>query len=254
MVERTENAPGTPSWADIGTDVAAAKAFYGALFGWDPQDAGPPEETGGYGFFVKGGKLVAGYGPQQNPGPPFWSTYIAVADADATTKEVEAAGGTVVMPPMDVMTAGRMAIFQDPQGAFISVWQAGDHKGAQVVNEPGAVSWNELQARDATVAKAFYAAVFGWSHETHEGDMPYTEFKVEGQSIAGLMPVPSAVPSEVPSHWLVYFGVDDVDAAVGRASDLGAAVLAPAMDFPGGRFAVVADPQGAPFGLLRMSQ
>jgi predicted enzyme related to lactoylglutathione lyase len=148
MPEKTEYAPGTPSWVDIGTDVEPAKAFYSSLFKWDCQDAGPPEETGGYGFFLRNGKMVAGYGPQQNPGPPFWSTYVSVSDADATAKEAEAAGGTVVMAPMDVMDAGRMAVFQDPQGAFISAWQPSGHKGAQLVNEPGTLCWNELNSRD----------------------------------------------------------------------------------------------------------
>src|SRR6188768_3987216 len=132
MPERTSYEPGTPSWVDIGTDVEGAKAFYGALFGWDTQDAGPPEETGGYGFFMQNGWMVAGYGPQQNPGPPFWSCYVSVDDADAAAKKIEAAGGTTVMAPMDVMKAGRMGVFQDPAGALFSLWQPGQHFGAEV--------------------------------------------------------------------------------------------------------------------------
>ena len=147
MPERTSYAPGTPCWIDIGTDLDGAKPFYTALFGWTTMDAGPVEETGGYGFFMKGDKMVAGYGPQMNPGPPVWATYIAVADADATSKLIEAAGGSIVMPAMDVMGAGRMAVFQDSAGGFCSIWQPGEHKGAQVANEPGAFSWNELNSR-----------------------------------------------------------------------------------------------------------
>ena len=252
MPERSDYAPGIPSWVDIGTDVEGAKAFYGSLFGWSPQEAGPPEQTGGYGFFTKNGKLIAGYGPQQNPGPPFWSTYVSVADADETAKKVEAAGGTVVMAAMDVMTAGRMAIFSDPGGAFISVWQAGEHKGAQLVNEPGAFCWSELDTRDAESSKAFYRTVFGWEAETHEGPMSYTEFNVGGQSIAGMMAMPPEMPAEVPPHWLVYFMADDVDAAVAKAQELGATLRVGPMDIPGGgRFAVLTDPQGAAFGLFR---
>jgi predicted enzyme related to lactoylglutathione lyase len=255
MPERTEYAPGTPSWIDIGTDVEPAKQFYGSLFGWTAQDAGPPEETGGYGFFLKNGKMVAGYGPQQNPGPPFWTTYVSVADADEVAKKVEPAGGTVMMPPMDVMGAGRMAVFQDPQGAFISVWQPGDHKGAQLVNEPGSFSWNELNTRDAEGAKAFYTAVFGWDAVTHSGGpMPYTEFKVGDQSVAGMMPMPPMVPAEVPSHWLVYFAVDDADAAVAKAQELGGSVRMGPMDVPVGRFAILADPQGATFAAIRLAE
>jgi len=252
MVERTEFAAGTPAWVDIGTDVAGAKAFYGGLFGWSAQQAGPPDETGGYGFFLKAGKMVAGYGPKQDSGPPFWSTYVAVADADATAKKVEAAGGTVVVAPMDVMTAGRMAVFHDSQGAVISVWQPGDHTGAQLVDEPGTMCWSELRARDVDAANAFYAAVFDWEPETHEGPMPYTEYRLGGQTVAGMMGIPPTTPPGAPSQWLVYFGVDDPDAALPTTEKLGGSVRMPAMDFPGGRFAVLADPQGATFGVLRL--
>jgi uncharacterized protein len=253
MPERTEYAPGVPCWIDIGTDVEGAKSFYGSLFKWDCQDAGPPEQTGGYGFFMRNGKMIAGYGPQQNPGPPFWSTYVAVTDADATAKEVEAAGGTVLMAPMDVMDAGRMAIFIDPQGGVISAWQAGNHKGAQLVNEPGALCWNELQTRDVDGSKRFYGAVFGWGAETHAGPMPYTEWKQDGRSIGGMAPMDAmGVPKEVPPHWLAYFGAADCDATSEKAAQLGGKVIVPPMDIQDGlRFSVVADPQGAVFGVLR---
>ena len=140
-VDRHE--PGTASWVDIGTEIEPAKQFYGSLFGWGTQDAGPPEQTGGYGFFMKSGNLVAGYGPQMNPGPPAWAVYFAVTDADAVARKVEAAGGTVVVAAMDVMTAGRMGVFQDPGGAFFSVWQPGDHPGAGLLGEASALSWVE---------------------------------------------------------------------------------------------------------------
>lgn len=252
MPEVSEHQPMTPSWIDIGTDVEGSKAFYTALFGWDAEDAGPPEQTGGYGFFTKAGKMVAGYGPQQNPGPPFWATYVAVTDADAVAKAADAAGGTAVVPPMDVMDAGRMAVFQDTTGAFISVWQAGGHRGAQVVQEPGSFSWCELHTRDLPGASAFYASVFGWtSLEQEGGPMPYTEFQLDGTSVAGMMPMPDAVPADVPAYWLVYFGSVDVDADVVKAQALGATTMVPGMDYPNGRFAVLADPQGAVFALMQ---
>jgi predicted enzyme related to lactoylglutathione lyase len=253
MPERTEYAPGTPSWIDIGTDVEAAKRFYVGLFGWDTQDAGPLEETGGYGFFLKNGKMVAGYGPQQSPGPPFWSSYVSVSDADETAGKVKDNGGQVLMDPMDVMAAGRMAVFQDPTGAFLSVWQPGEHKGAQLVNEPGTLSWNELNTRDVETAKSFYSAVFGWNCETMEmGPITYTEIKLNGSPVAGMTGMHN-VPDEVPLHWLVYFAVDDTDATVAKAQELGGSVLVPAMDIPPGRFAVVADDKGAHFAVIKMA-
>jgi uncharacterized protein len=251
MGERNGYVPGTPSWVDIGTDIEGAKTFYGGLFGWTTMDAGPPEETGGYGFFLADGKFVAGYGPQQNPGPPAWTTYVDVTDADAVVGKVQAAGGTVVVPPMDVMTAGRMAVFQDHQGAFISVWQAGEHRGAQLVNEPGAWCWSELNTRDVEGSKSFYSAVFGWDPTTHgEGPGAYTEFQVAGNSVAGMMAMPPMVPAQVPAHWLVYFAVADTDAAVARIGELGGALTAGPMDVEPGRLAVVTDPQGGFFGVI----
>jgi predicted enzyme related to lactoylglutathione lyase len=248
-----QHQPGTASWVDIGTDVEAAKKFYGPLLGWESKEAGPPEETGGYGFFTNGGQMVAGYGPQQNPGPPFWSVYFAVTDADEATKKIEAAGGTVIMAPMDVMGAGRMAVFQDPAGAFFSIWQPGEHKGAELVRETGSMAWVELNTRDVEAAKRFYPKVFGWTVQTHEGDMPYHEFQQGSDSVGGMMNMAPMVPAEVPPHWLVYFGVGSVDESAKRAGELGATIVAGPMDYPGGRFAVVIDPKGAAFGLMQQS-
>jgi uncharacterized protein len=252
MPETSGFKAGTPSWVDLGADTQKASEFYGALFGWEVLSAGPPEETGGYGFFTKDGKMVGGIGPQQNPGPPFWSIYMATDDAAASVDKIQAAGGQVVVEPMDVMGAGKMAVFQDPSGAFFSVWQAGDHKGAQVVGETGAMCWVELATRDVEGAKTFYPAVFGWDPETHEGEMPYTEFHLSAgeNAIAGMMPMPDMVPPEVPSYWSVYFGVDDVDQSTDKAVSLGATVLAGPADIPGGgRFTVLSDPLGAVVGL-----
>ena len=255
MPDVTTHVPMTPGWIDIGTDVEAAKAFYTSLFGWEAMEAGPPEESGGYGFFTKGGRFVGGFGPQQNPGPPTWTTYVIVPSADDVAGKVEAAGGSVVMPPMAVMDQGTMAVFTDPSGAFFSVWQSGAHTGAQVVREPGAFTWCELNTRDVAGAKAFYASVFGWEAVTsgEDGPMPYTEFKIGGESVAGMMEMSEQVPAEVPPHWLVYIEVADTDAAVASATSLGGSVVVPATDFPGGRFAVIVDPQGATLGVMTPS-
>jgi predicted enzyme related to lactoylglutathione lyase len=257
MPEPSAYAPGTPSWVDIGTDVEGAKSFYGSLFGWTGEDAGPPEETGGYGFFMKGDKMVAGYGPQQNPGPPVWATYIAVADADATAKKIEAAGGTIVMPAMDVMGAGRMAVFQDAAGGFCSIWQPGEHNGAQLANEPGAFSWNELNSRDVDASIAFYESVFGWTHETHTMEGPigsYTEWTLDGNTIGGMLPMPPMVPAEVPQFWLVYFAVADLDASLAKAQELGGMKMTDPMQVDAGRFALIMDPQGAALAIIQLAQ
>lgn len=254
MPEKTSYEPGTPCWVDIGTDLEPAKAFYTALFGWSTADAGPVELTGGYGFFTTAaGKNLAGYGPQQNPGPPFWASYISVTDADETAAKVEAAGGTVVMAPMDVMDAGRMAVFQDTEGAFFSAWRPGNHIGSQVVTEPNAYTWNELNTRDPEAAKAFYAAVFGWGERTSTGDaMTYTEWQLGGESIGGMMEMPPMVPAEVPPYWLVYFAVEDTDAAVAKALELGGQAMVAGMDTPAGRIGVLSDPQGAVFAVITL--
>ena len=244
---------GVPSWVDLGTpDPAAAGEFYSALFGWDVQP-GPPE-TGGYAMCHLRGRMVAGLGPQQNPGPPVWSTYINVDDADATAAAVTANGGTTLVPPMEVMDSGRMAVFADPAGAAFGVWQPGTHRGAGIRDEPGAMCWNELITTDVPGAVAFYRAVFGWGASPQGESSPaaYTEWQLGGRSIGGLMAKPADMPAEVPPYWMVYFAVADVDASTTRVSELGGAVVVPGQDIESGRmrFAVVTDPAGAPFSVL----
>jgi predicted enzyme related to lactoylglutathione lyase len=210
-------------------------------------------ETGGYRVAMVGDRAVAGIGQAQNPGPPFWATYVAVASADDAAEKVAAAGGQVLLPPMDVLDVGRMAVFVDPVGAVFSVWQAGTHPGAQLVNEPGTWSWCELLTTDVAASKAFYGAVFGWTSNTvAAGDGEYTEWQIDGRSIAGMMQKPPTLPAEVPPHWAVYFAVTDTDAAVARVAELGGSVLMPPLDIEPGRFAVVADPYGAPFNVIAL--
>ena len=238
-----EYEPGVPMWVDLSTtDVKSAVSFYSGLFGWQPQDLGP--EAGGYNMMLLNGKMAAGLGPTQGPEqPPAWSTYVCTTDAAATAEKVKQAGGTVVAEPFDVMGQGHMAVFQDPGGAYICVWQPGQHKGAEVVNEPNSFSWNELATRDMDGAKRFYAAVFGWGNETH-GE--YTEWKVNGRSVAGGMPMGDHYPPQVPPHWLVYFTVEECDAAAARAQQLGGKLMVPPMDIEPGRFAVIDDPHREP--------
>lgn len=244
-------APGVPSWVDIGVpDLEAAADFYRALFGWECPEGDP--EFGGYRVCTLNGRTVAGIGPATNPGPPYWSSYVNVAGTDDTVARAEAAGATVVVAPIDVGPAGRMAFFADPVGAVIGVWQAGEHPGAGVVNEPGAFCWSELLTTDVGRSIEFYGAVFGWTAETHEGEMPYSEFSVAGRTIAGMMPIPPMAPPDMAPNWGVYFAVGDTDDAVARVEALGGSVLVAATDIEPGRFAVVADPAGAVFNVIAL--
>jgi predicted enzyme related to lactoylglutathione lyase len=252
LAEFTEYTPGTPCWIDLQTsDVDKGAEFYRTLFGWDRQDLGP--EAGGYGFFLKDGKMVAGVGPKMDPQTPTaWSMYVCVSDAEATASTVKANGGTVILEPMDVMTAGRMAFFIDPTGAVLGVWQPRDHTGAQLANEVGSWGWSECQTRDVDKASSFYASVFGWKATPFTDMGNYVVFENEGRGIGGCMAMPDEVPKEVPAYWLNYFGVDDTDAAVDTAKAAGGGVFVPPMDIPSvGRFAVVSDPQGAVFAVIK---
>jgi hypothetical protein len=178
-----------------------------------------------------------------------------VDDADQTVAKVAANGGTVFMPPMDVMEAGRMSLFADPVGAVIGLWQPKEHTGAQLVNEPGALCWNELITTDLDGAKTFYKAVFGWDAEDQGppgGPPAYTEWKIAGRSVGGMMRKSAEMPAEMPPNWGVYFAVSDTDATVARAQELGGSVLMGPTDIEPGRFAVLADNVGAVFNVLRL--
>jgi predicted enzyme related to lactoylglutathione lyase len=250
MPVMTKYEPGTPSWVDIGVpDIDKAVGFYSGLFGWTFEPAGPVEETGGYGMFTVGDKRVAGIGPQMDQSqPPYWTTYVSVSDADGTLARVVADGGQVLMPSMDVMEAGRMAIFTDPVGASLSVWEAKDHIGAELVNEPGAFCWNELVCSDTHAASNFYERVFNWQPTTMDmGGFEYTLFMLGGNRVAGMM------RREGPARWNVTFSVADSDATAAKVTELGGSVLQPPNDLPVGRFAVVADLDGADFGVITLA-
>ena len=252
-VERYEH--GVPSWVDLGTpDIPKAIEFYSGLFGWQIEP-GPPE-AGGYSIAMMRGRPVAGLGPQMNPGPPYWTTYVTVNSTDDTVAKATAAGGKVLMEPMDVMDAGRMAVIADPIGAAISVWQPNQMAGAGIVNEPNSYSWSELVTTDIAASKQFYGAVFGWGSETHGegGPMAYTEWKVGGRAVGGMMQKPPMMPAEVPPHWGVYFSVDGTEAAMDKVKELGGQVIMGPMDVEPGKIAVVSDPQGAVFNIITLSE
>jgi uncharacterized protein len=248
MPEMTSYDHGAPSWVDIGTpDPRGALAFYSALFGWSGEDMG--EEAGHYTIVSKDGRQVAAISPAQDPGPPRWTTYVNVDDVDTVAKAAQAAGGTVIVEPMTVMNAGRMAIFADTTGAVIAAWQPAEHLGAQLVNEPGSYTWGELATSDLAKSKAFYTDAFGWGWG---GADEYAEAQVAGRTVAGVMPRQAEMPAEVPDHWLVYFGAVDVDSDTQKAVSLGATVAVEPMDIPGiGRFSVLVDPQWATFALFK---
>jgi len=247
-----------PAWVDLSSkDAEGSRNFYAKLFGWKVDLTADPE-AGGYALARLGGKDVAGIGPAQDPNAPTaWNIYIGTRDAGATAKKVEAAGGKVVAPPFDVLKSGKMAVFQDPSGAFISVWQPNEMFGAEVMGKANSYGWAELNSRGFDKTKDFYAKVFGWTFKVSpmgEGQGDYTEFQHEGESVAGGMEMNPMIPAEVPSYWQVYFTVDDVDKAHKKALDLGAKEMLPPQEFPGGRFSILSDPQGASIGLLTMRQ
>jgi hypothetical protein len=255
-----EYAPGTPSWVELSVkDTDAAAAFYGELMGWSATEPGPVEETGGYRMFQQGDDRVAGLmGHMQEGQPTAWATYIAVADADETAAKVSGNGGSVMLEPMDVMDIGRMAFFADPTGAAFGVWQPRSFAGADLVNEPNSLCWNEVLTRDAEANKAFYPAVFGWTagRPGFEGaPESYTVWEVGGQAVGGMMQMSDPYfPAEVPPHWSVCFAVADCDATATKARDLGATITYEPMDMPIGRFAGIVDPQGASFSVMQMQR
>jgi predicted enzyme related to lactoylglutathione lyase len=250
MSKRTSYPAGTPCWVDLGSpDPKAAADFYGEVFGWKAE-FDPRPDAGGYGMLTKGGKIVAGLGPQQNPDvPPYWTVYVSVDDADKTTAAITAAGGTAIAGPMDVFDAGRLAVFQDPLGTFISIWQPDQHIGAQLVNETGAFAWNELATTDVAASRDFYTSVFGWGIEAQASNDSSAIFTVGGDVICGAH---AAGDGEFPA-WCVWFSVDDCDASAAQVDKLGGSVLMPPNDMEFGRGAVVADPQGAVFGIGTMA-
>ncbi len=253
----TNYVPGAPVWIDIAVpDVEAAAAFYGGIFGWEFQSAGP--ESGGYGMFTIAGKTVAAVGPLTEQGAsPSWTLYFHTADADATARAVEQAGGTVRFAPFDVFKEGRMGGFTDPTGAQFAVWQPGDTKGLDVVTDPNTMCWTELYTTDPGAAKAFYQSVFGWTTE----DVPmegftYTVIRpaagAEGSDQGGIMGLSEeALSAGIKPRWQPYFEVSDCDAVVAKAAERGATVTMQPEDVPGvGRMAQLTDPFGAPFALI----
>lgn len=257
MATMTNYNNGHLCWVDLmAKDAAAAKAFYGGLFGWKAEDqdtqGGPP-----YSIFTLDGQQVAGLGEmnsemQASGMPPVWNSYLNVTDLDASTQQAAELGATVVMPPMSVMEAGRMSIIQDPSGAFISLWQKVNHGGAQLANVPNTWVWNELYTDNPEAAMKFYGDLFGWSFEK-EPDTPhdYWIHSTADRMNGGLMRKPDEM-AQVPPHWNVYFNAADLNASLEKVKELGGSVCVPPFDVAVGKIAVVNDAQGAAFCLIQM--
>ena len=250
-------APGRFCWVDLGTtDTTDATRFYTGLFGWTHEDR-PMGHGGFYTMLFSGGKSVAALyqqDPQQQAMgiPPNWLSYLSVESADHAAERVRALGGTVLMDPFDVLDVGRMAMIQDPAGAVVALWEARTHHGAEVVQEPNTLAWNELETGDTAKAAAFYTGLLGWEAESSRyGGLNYTIFRQGERMTGGMMAIP-AEWGPVPPHWLVYFAVTECDEAAAAATRLGGTVTSPPMDIEGvGRFALIRDPQGAVFAVIR---
>lgn len=259
MQEAPEYAPGTFCWVELATsDQDAAKKFYTELFGWSFTD-NPMGPGMTYTMLRKDGKEVAALYKMMpevaSMGiPPHWMSYASTENADETSAKAKALGGTVMQEPFDVMEYGRMAVIKDPTGAVFSLWQPKQHKGAALVNAPGAFCWNELMTTDTKKAGDFYSGLFGLGKDVQNfGPMEYTMFTSEDRPAAGMLQItPEMGP--IPPNWLVYFAVDNCDTSVQKATELGATVMKPADDIPAiGRFAILTDPQGAAFAVIALA-
>ncbi|GAA1972474.1 VOC family protein [Kitasatospora viridis] len=250
-------APGTPCWVDLAApDQQAAIDFYRDLLGWQGEKG--PEEFGGYAMMTLNDKPVAGIMAAvpmgDSPAPPTaWTTYLASADAAGTAAKIGAGGGKLLFDVMTVGTVGKMLIAQDPTGAVFGVWQPLDFFGAQVVNEPGAVIWNELNTSDVAAATGFYRTALGIDitpMEGPEGMGEYFSLKVGGKDVGGAQSLANH-PDGTPPHWATYFAVDDVDSTFDAAVRAGGSVLVPAMDTPVGRMGGLTDNQGGAFWVIK---
>jgi len=274
MPERDGYIPGVPCWADTQhPDPEAATEFYNGLFGWEFENVMPAESGGQY-FIgrINGGDVAAISGvPEGAPPQAMWNTYIWTDSADESAKKVKDAGGKALMEPFDVMDAGRMAVFADPEGAVFCVWQAKEHKGSKIVNEHGSVNFNGLNTRDAEGAKSFYGSVFGWTTLALPGGVEfwtlpgYGDYLEENYSpglrkqvaevggpkgfedvVAAINVIPDD-QADTPAHWSVTFATEDADATAEKAEELGGNVVVAPFDAPWVRTTMLADPQGAPF-------
>ena len=255
MGEMSGYAAGEFCWIELATnDLEAATAYYTTLFGWTIEDQ-PAGDAGFYRTCRVDGKKVLGLfemdDEEQALELPHWNSYVSVADVDESAKSAESLGGSVAMPPFDVMDQGRMAVVQDPSGARLGLWQAGESFGAELTNDPGSLTWMELGTKDSEAARSFYGELFGWESETQDmGGTTYTSFKSGEGYTGGCVEMPAG--EDVWPSWLVYLETDDVDSLVAKSDEMGGYITVPPQDAAEvGRFAILQDPQGAGFGVLK---
>lgn len=247
MGSRTHYSPGTFCWADLATpDVESAKAFYGGLLAWEFENM----TSGDAPDLVvarREGARVAGLHDAVGQ-PPHWNNYVTVEDVDVVARRAQELGGSVFAGPLEVLPAGRMAAISDPQGAIVIAWQPMGLVGAEVVNEPGAMTWNDLLTTDVEAARGFYAALFGWEVDpVPASDGRYWVINGPDGSNGGMMPLPT---EGIPPFWQPYFAVESLEAAQAKVRELGGRVLMEPMSVPSGAFVAVLDPHGATFSLL----
>jgi uncharacterized protein len=247
MGERDGHGQGTFSWTDLTTpDAQGAKEFYGGLFGWDYAD-NPIPDGGVYVIATLGGRAAAAMF-ETTERHPAWASYVTVDDVDASTAKAGELGADVLAEPFDVMDAGRMSTIQDPTGAVFCLWQPRTSIGAEIVNVHGALTMNQLNTSDPEAAQRFYGELFGWRFDKVSEEPAYWGIHLGDRLNGGMMPLPPGAP--MPSHWLVYFGIDDLESAAERIGSSGGTVMIGPQEVPAGRFVVAQDPQGAIFAVF----
>ncbi|MCY4447957.1 MAG: VOC family protein [Chloroflexi bacterium] len=261
MAEVSQHEPGMFNWVDLmTTDVESAKEFYSQLLGCETVD-NPVSDDFVYTLFSRNGKNIAGLSPMmpdmlEQGVPPHWNSYVAVVNVEEAAAKAARLGGTMIMPPMDVMEFGRMTSIIDPTGAVLNLWEAKAHIGADLIGEAGAFCWAELYTHDTEAASKFYAGLFGWAVEQvpGAGGMPYNLFTSGGAPAAGMLAI-QPIWGEVPPNWTVYFAVENLDAALEKVQAMGGSMQIQPMSIPGiGRISLITDPQHVYVMLIELDQ
>ena len=261
MAEVSRHEPGMFNWVDLmTTDVGGAREFYTQLLGCETVD-NPVGDGFFYTMLTRNGKSIAGMFPLspdmlEQGIPPCWNSYVAVANVEDAAEKAAGMGGTVIVPPMDVMEFGRMASIIDPTGGALGLWEAKTHIGAELIGEPGAFCWAELYTYDTKAASNFYSGLFGWEVQQVQGaaGLPYNLFTSGGAPAAGMLAI-QPIWGEVPPNWTVYFAVENLDEALEKVKAMGGSVQVQPMSIPTiGRLTLITDPQHVYVMLIELEQ